>query len=56
VGDDCRREPSVHRSGAFVGGLPVRGEAEKHRENEPEDPGDREPARASQTRALPLIG
>ncbi len=51
AGDGCRRQAGVHRSGAFVGPLGVRGEPGEDRENEPEDASDREPARASQTRA-----
>jgi hypothetical protein len=50
------RQPGVHGSGALVGGLAVRGNAEEHRENEPKDPSDREPTRASQTQALPFRG
>jgi hypothetical protein len=50
------REPSVHGGGAFIGGLTVRGDAGKHGNGESEDPGDREPVRASQTRALPPRG
>lgn len=52
AGDGSSREPGVHRSSALAGRLPVRGDAGEYREDEREHPGDREPERVSQTRAL----
>jgi len=55
TGDGRCRQPGVHGSSALVGGLGMGGEpGEDREEDEPEDSDDREPTRASQTRALPL--